>query len=323
MHLPLARQVRQMKLADLNVTSQTLWDQQWHATRLLLPSWEALRRFVLEQDVVGADETRWRLMRSDEVAKPQIISLASEKGIFYAFEKDKTAATVSRLLGNFSGWLIVDGISIYPAVHQRHLDGVANGTREGPAFQLANCCTPAGIKVHARRNFIKAEPDFPQAGRMLDLIAKLYRVVSAAQQEAIDARVRREWIDALLGGMNSWKLEARPPPGSSIEQAISYLDSHWKGLTKFRDHPEVWLDNNATERSLRAPIVGRRNHYGSRTERGMLSAAVLYSLIETCRLLGINPRNYLRQALRRAKENPGSAYLPHQFLEEQASLEPA
>ena len=117
--------------------------------------------------------------------------------------------------------------------------------------------------------------------------------------------------------MKKWKLEARPPPGSSLEKAIGYLDNHWKGLTHFVENPEVWLDNNATERALRAPILGRKNHYGSKSKRGMKAAAIFYSLIETCRVLDVNPREYLRAALRHLKKRPGTVFLPHQMLDEE------
>ena len=190
-----------------------------------------------------------------------------------------------------------------------HHDGFVNGTRDHPPFKIANCW------VHARRYFIKAEPNFPAAGHMLDLIAKLYRVVPAALAEDVEEQVRREWIDVLLRAMKQWMQESRPPPDSSLEKAIEYTDNHWTGLTRFVDHPEVWLDNNATERALRSPILGRRNHYGSKSKRGMKAAAIFYSLIETCRLIGVNPRDYLRQALMHLKQSPGSVFLPHELLD--------
>ncbi len=86
MHLPLTRQTRQMKLADLSVTSQTLWDQLWHAAYLLEPTWQALRKRVLKEEVVGADETRWTLLNKRKMAKPQIISVTSRASVFYGFD---------------------------------------------------------------------------------------------------------------------------------------------------------------------------------------------------------------------------------------------
>jgi hypothetical protein len=62
------------------------------------------------------------------------------------------------------------------------------------------------------------------------------------------------------------------------------------------DDPRVPLDNNATERGIRGPVVGRKNHYGSKSERGTEVAAVFYSLFETAKLVGVDPARYLREA---------------------------
>lgn len=248
-------------------------------------------------------------MKKKGEAKPQIISLATESGVFYDFRMDKRAETISEVLKDFSNTLVVDGISIYPAVRQIHHDGHNNGTRKGPPFTIANCWT------HARRNFIKAEADFPVAGEMVELIGKLYRIVRAAEEQKLPDRERDYWVDGALAIIRNWLLTTRPTPGSSLEQAIRYMDKYWKGLTVFRDKREVWLDNNATERALRAPILGRKNHYGSKSLRGMKAAAIFYSLIETCELIGVNPKAYLSQALRRLKKDPSKVYLPHEMLE--------
>jgi transposase len=313
LHLPLHRQAKHMRLNGLRITPQTLCDQVLRIAEMLEPSWHALYALQMDQDVLGADESRWRLMDGTK-AKPQIIGTASEQAIWYGFEMNKTAETVDAILADFEGWLIVDGLSVYPAVHQRRHDGYINGTRDGPPFRMANCW------VHARRYYIKAEPDFPQADEMLELIAKLYRVVGGAERHGIRGPVRKQWVQCLLDAMKAWMLEARPAAGSSLERAIKYMQNHWRGLTRFVDHPEVWLDNNATERALRAPILGRKNHYGSKSERGMKAAAILYSLIETCQLVGVNPRDYLREAVYRAKANPDDAYLPHAMLGDASDL---
>jgi transposase len=308
MHLPLARQARAMANLGLEITSQTLWDQLWALVSMLVPSWYALHDLQLRQSVLGADETRWRLLEQKALAKPQIITLTSEQAIYYAFEMDKTAETIDRLLGDYSGWLVVDGISMYPALWERRKTGFENGTRAGPPFELANCW------FHARRNFVRAERDFAQAGEMLELIARLYRIEAGARLEAVETGVRRQWLDTILEGMRAWMRKANVVPGTSLAQAIEYMRKYWVGLTRFVEHPEVWLDNNASERALRAAVLGRKNHYGSKSERGMLAAAVLYSLIETCQLIGVDPRTYLREAVRRAKSRPGSAMLPHELL---------
>ena len=70
----------------------------------------------------------------------------------------------------------------------------------------------------------------------------------------------------------------------------------WPGLLRFLDDPRLALDNNATERALRGVVIGRKNHYGSRSERGTKVAALFYSLIESAKLAGVEPDAFLRSA---------------------------
>ena len=85
---------------------------------------------------------------------------------------------------------------------------------------------------------------------------------------------------------------------------------HWDGLTVFLANAKVPLDNNAAERVLRGPVVGRKNFYGNRSRRGAKVAAILYSIIETAKLNGTDPAVLVRQAARTAIKNPGAAVIP-------------
>ena len=74
---------------------------------------------------------------------------------------------------------------------------------------------------------------------------------------------------------------------------------------RFLRDPRIPLDTNGVERALRGVAVGRKNHYGSRSERGTRVAALFYSLIESAKLCGVEPRAYLREATLRAVRNRG------------------
>jgi transposase len=89
---------------------------------------------------------------------------------------------------------------------------------------------------------------------------------------------------------------------------------HPQRLARFLDEPRIALDNNATERALRGMVVGRKNHYGSRSKRGTEVAALFYSLIESAKLCGVEPKAYLLCGTRAALENPGTVTLPHTLL---------
>jgi transposase len=96
-----------------------------------------------------------------------------------------------------------------------------------------------------------------------------------------------------------------------VGKAISYMLGLWPGLTRFLEDPRIPLDNNATERGLRGMVVGRKNHYGSRSKRGTEVAALFYSLIESAKLAGAEPKAYLLRAARAALTHPGTVTLPH------------
>ena len=89
---------------------------------------------------------------------------------------------------------------------------------------------------------------------------------------------------------------------------------HWDGLTRFQEDSAVPLDNNPAERALRDMVVGRKNHYGSHSQRGAEVSALFYTLIGTAKLCGLKPDEYLREAITAALRTPGAVTLPAQLL---------
>lgn len=103
----------------------------------------------------------------------------------------------------------------------------------------------------------------------------------------------------------------------SIGKAAAYTLGNWPKLIRFVDDARIPLDNNATERGIRGPVVGRRNHFGSKSRRGTEVAATLYTVVETAKLHDIDPAAYLHAAIVAADR--GELLLPAQFAEQQRS----
>ena len=82
----------------------------------------------------------------------------------------------------------------------------------------------------------------------------------------------------------------RALPRSALGKAIAYTGGLWPGLVRFLADPKIPLDTNSVERALRGVAVGRKNHYGSRSERGTRVAALFYSLVESAKICGVEPR---------------------------------
>ena len=117
---------------------------------------------------------------------------------------------------------------------------------------------------------------------------------------------------AVLDKMRTWMHDhacLRRPASRSQSPHAQKLDR----LTVFVRDPLVWLDNNRTERGLRGPVVGRRNHFGSKSARGTVVAATMYSLVESAKVAGVDPVAYLVDVATRAKRTSGAVLLPANF----------
>ena len=97
--------------------------------------------------------------------------------------------------------------------------------------------------------------------------------------------------------MKKRALEELPsyPEQSKYAKALKYFLENYPGLTLFLDDPDVPIDNNSQERLLRNHVVGRKTWYGTHSERGALTAAILFTLVETCKLNHVNPREYFKR----------------------------
>jgi transposase len=154
--------------------------------------------------------------------------------------------------------------------------------------------------AHVRRKFVDAEDNFPEACKeALDQIRELYRIEREAGGEIAKlATLRHDRSKPIVDAIFNWAVALKPRtlPESGLGKALSYMLGLWPGLTRFLTDPLIPLDNNATERALRGLVIGRKNHYGSRSKRGTEVAALFYGLIETAKLVGVEPRRYLLEA---------------------------
>ena len=179
---------------------------------------------------------------------------------------------------------------------------------------------------HVRRKFIEAHVAYPdECDVVLDLIAQLFlieRAVPAPErlegQAKLDAIARRIELRAsrsrtITDQIAAWAKEQVALPESKLAKAIGYMSNQWKPLLRFLEDPLLPIHNNHTEQEMRNWVLGRKNHYGSRSRRGTEVAAIFYTALESAKLRGVNPRDYLRIAAESAICQPGRATLPHQL----------
>jgi transposase len=316
-HLPLERQVRMMREDGLEIDSQTLWDQIAALAQLNKDLPARLLAYILAQPCIGADETHWRYLGScgqDQINKRWYIwSVCCDDAVVHRLYDSRSSAAAREVLAGFSGVGMADGYAVYSKLQGK----------PGTNFTLANCW------AHARRKVVDVEKFYPMpANALLNLIAELFRIEvrgdsSLSKQEQLQQRahLREQYSRPVVDAISVWNqhILATELPESGIAKAAAYMKNIWLGLIHFLSDPKVPLTNNHTERSLRGPVVGRKNHYGSKSKRGMEVAAFFYTIFESAKLAGAEPRAYLRH-ITHAALTDATVLLPHEFVAKGTSL---
>lgn len=158
---------------------------------------------------------------------------------------------------------------------------------------LSNC------NAHCRRNFYELVQTWPKI--VIEIIGWYSTVFANDRSAPSDPVLRLKWHQERSGPVmkqlksycDSLIEQKEVEPNSSMGKAIAYLQNHWEELTLFLRMPGVPIDNNATERILKRPVLNRKNAYFYRNETGAKIGDILMSVIETCILNGANPWEYL------------------------------
>lgn len=305
-HLPLERQVRMMAREGLHVDSQTLWDQIQVLARHLEPTYDALGARALAAPVINVDETRWPRLGSSSPSAGTVWGVHAPTVSFYRILPGKSADEGRQVLGGYRGTVVVDGFAVYEVL-----------ARDGPGLTLAHCW------AHTKRKYDDITEHWPLACAEIGaLIGELYaieRLVPGSfpgdgAAQTLRQQLRQERSRPILDRIWQWATVQVGLPRSDFGKAVRYMLERWAGLTRFIDDPRIPLDNNAAERALRGPVVGRKNHYGSRSLRGTQVAGVFYTLCETARLVGVDPSAYLLCAVYAAIARPGTITFPEDLI---------
>lgn len=200
----------------------------------------------------------------------------------------------------------------HPQSHLKSFKGVlhADGYAGFNAIFERQDVTEAKCWAHVRRKFfdVHAANGAPLAKEALDRIGNLYAVEDLIRGKPPDERRRWriEQSTPQVAGLNAW-IEATLPKLSGkaeLAKAMRYALSRWKALTRYLDDGTIEIDNNAAERAIRGIALGRKNWLFAGSDAGGERAASIYSLIETCKLNGIDPEAYLRSVIGQIAGHP-------------------
>jgi transposase len=302
-HVPLQRQVRIMAREGLQVTAQTLWDQIEAAAKLLEPAYEKIYAYVLSHELIGSDESHWKLLAKNggeqEQKRWQAWTVVAPDAVAYSIVPSRSIESAKKVLRGYRGLVTADGYGVYE--HLASHDGI-----------VLCCCW-----AHVRRKFVELENSVSDQTRseILDLISRLYAIDHEAKgnREAL-ARLREERSRHVINEIRNWLFakKAEALPRHALAKAVNYALHRWTELTRFLTDARIPLDNNASERAMRGPVIGRKVHYGSKSQRGTEVAALYYTLSESAKLVGVDAKAYVRNALKRALDGE-TPLLPGEF----------
>ena len=294
-HLPLHRQERILARQGLDFRRSTLCDLVESAAQALSPIAGELRRQVLAAGYLQTDDTSIVVLEPDEGGsiKGRVWTYLDPLGGRVVFDATRTheRAGVEHFLGGFKGYLQADAYKGYDALF-----------RDGTMVEV-------GCWAHARRRFVLAlEGGEPRAATILSLVQQLYRVEHDAAELSFEERraLRQKRSLPILAEIDAQRraLAETALPKSPLGDALRYLGNQWHALNRFVQDGRLRPDNNGAEAQLRAVAVGRKNWLFAGSMAGAHRAAVLYSLIQSCKLAGVEPFAYLRDVLLRVATHP-------------------
>jgi transposase len=290
-HQPLFRQQQAFARLEIPLSRQTLCDWTGWCSEQVDPIVKAMADYILSQPLVQSDETSVRMQLADgqmQTARLWAYGLPWAEVVF-DFRTDKSQEGPKEFLkGTTARFVQADGGSSY-----------------GPVFKELDLMHIACM-AHIRRGLFEARADAPVAvDLVLAAIQKLYRIESRAKAEAMSLEARLELrqreakpifmdLGQLIVTMRKDVL-----PKSPLGRALSYAENQWPAMARYLEVAQAELDNNSTEHSLRGVVLGRRNWLHVGQEAGGEKAANLFSLMITCKRLGVEPYAYLHDILRR------------------------
>jgi transposase len=309
--LPLYRQCQIYAREGVMLERSTLTDWVGQAARLLTPLAQAIGRHVLRAEKIHGDDTPirvlggksskaktgrlWVYVRDDRPHQNSKVAAQAPPAVWFQFSTDRKGEHPARHLKDWRGILQADAFAGY------------NQLYDGGRIVEAACWSHARRKlwdIHERQHKLPGT----LAHQGLQRIAKIFKIEAEIRGKSAlrRRRVRQLRTRPILDELKTWMNETlrQVSAKSPMALAIGYAVSNWSALVRFVSDGRIEAENNAAERALRAVAIGRKNFLHLGSDAGGDSAAVIYTLIGTAKLGGINPQHYLRYVLERIADHP-------------------
>ena len=305
-HMPVWRQQRRFVQYGITLSYSTLSYFTNRVCDILEPLWHLLLKEILSSRHLHFDESCYKVLddtrkkgRKSHLGWMWAMMSPVQRIAGFTYQEGRGKKDIAKILSGYRGYLLTDGYGVYTSY----------GKQPGVIHQ--QCL------VHVRRYFMQAlNYDSSRAGYALDNFFKpLYAIEAACKAlnldyDQITEKRQAESVPVLLA-MRQW-LEQQAPgtiPGTPMHKAITYALTRFDALMIYTTDGMLEADNNLLEAQIRPLALGRHNHMFAGSHLAGKRAAIIYSLLATCRLQGVNPIKWLDDVLRKITDHPKDKYL--------------
>ena len=295
-HLPFHRQIAMFRQAGVSLSASTVNGWFNASSDLLRALYYRLRELVLASDYIQVDESTIPVIDNKKKRAVKaylwVVRSVMDKLVFFHYDKGSRAQTVVvELLHNFKGAVQTDGYDAY-SVYEHKKDVLL-----------------LGCWAHARRKFTEAlKEDKSGAEYALDQIAMLYKVEAMASDQDMDyeqrAELRKKLAYPIQTAFEKWIVNYYPKaiPNGRMHKALKYTYNLFQRLTRYHLDGRYQPDNNLVENAIRPLALGRKNFMFCGNHDAAENAAIMYSLLGSCKAMEVNPREWLTDVLNRIPE---------------------
>lgn len=296
-HLPLYRLEQIFGEQGWQVSRKTMCDWIEKIADLLSPVVREQKRLLLAEPLLQADETPVPYqdpMRKGKLSQGYLWSYTKPWAeVVFEFTPTRAGAAPRAFLARFAGHLQTDGYAGYASLFDSGAD------------------RRIGCLAHVRRKFFEARHETEDsAGTTLAAIQRIYRIERRCRDGGIRGpdllAVRQSEVLPIMAELADFfaYLEPRTLPQSLIGKAVRYAIGQWPSIRRYAFVAEAEADNNSCEQTIRTPVLGRKNWLFAGSVEGGRRGAVIFSLVVTCKRLGINPAEYLADVIARIPTHP-------------------
>jgi len=309
-HLPLYRQMERFKREGINIPYSTIGDWVKNGCTLIDPLYESLKKLIVQSNYLHADESPIKVLDKDKKGATHrgyywVYHNSIDGLVWFDYQEGRGREGPVAVLKDFKGYLQTDGYAVYDFF------------KEEKDIIVLHCM------AHARRMFFEAKDnDKPIAEYALEQIGLLYNIERKVKEQQLDAEqilhLRQREAVPVLVSLGKWMKETylKVLPKSAIGKALGYSIARWPELMVYTSDGKLNIDNNPVENSIRPVAIGRKNYLFAGSHEAAKRSAILYSLMGTCKLHGINPFIWLRDVLQRIATHPINKIedlLPHNW----------